>query len=656
MLKILFTILSFSYSIIVFCQETNLAETITNIAEELAADDSDPEGAVAYVERLNELAENPVKLNSAGENELSRLFFLTDFQIKALTDYIHSSGRIISVYELSNIPGFDRETTEMMIPFVSLENKTITDSDSIRWKSTSLTNLSVRSGGEEVKQTGSSWKILTKYKFNSGSFSGGITVEKDPGETFLSGDPPLPDFVSEHITYNGDGLIKRIILGDYSARFGQGTNINTGMQTAVSPASTGYMSVRNEIKPYTSTDENNFFRGLAVELALRNFALSLFYSNNCQDATLVASSDTSESYIAGFYTAGIHDTPSTQRKKDAISEQLLGLNLSFNLKTIRMGFTWSGERFSLPVKPEINNPADIFKFEGSSNSLYTFYYNCFIKRILVYGELTSNEFLKYAFVQGLSFRPSDRLTINLLTRNYNNGYTSFHGMGPGYRSATGNGKAILGNFTFEAAKHLFISGGCDFQDFKWLKYRCSSPSSAIRKELILKYIPADKLTIDASYNYRSAITDKPETTGIPDQLKTITKGIKVAVHYSFSENLTLATRIEYKRSYPTGSTGTLLLQDLNYRFRQLPASVWLRYCLFRTDSWDSRLYTYENDLLYSFSIPALSGEGSRSYIMVKWDIGEIAEIRLKYALTSPAENSTALLIRNELKIQFRVWF
>ena len=65
-------------------------------------------------------------------------------------------------------------------------------------------------------------------------------------------------------------LYRKVILGDYSARFGQGTNINTGISTGLSLTSQGYMSATNEIKPYTSTDENNFFRGIATVLSIKN--------------------------------------------------------------------------------------------------------------------------------------------------------------------------------------------------------------------------------------------------------------------------------------------------------------------------------------------------------------------------------------------------
>ena len=47
-------------------QETKLSESIISIAEELAADESDPEAVSVFIERLHELAENPVKINSSG--------------------------------------------------------------------------------------------------------------------------------------------------------------------------------------------------------------------------------------------------------------------------------------------------------------------------------------------------------------------------------------------------------------------------------------------------------------------------------------------------------------------------------------------------------------------------------------------------------------
>jgi len=639
-----------------FGQEVKLSEAIISIAEELAAEEDDPQAAESYIEKLQELADNPVKLNSSGEKEISRLFFLSDFQVKALVDYAHSSGKILSVFELSNIPGFDKETVETIIPFITLDNKINMNPDSARWRSTLLTNLCFKPGNNDTTSLGPPWKLLSKYKFSAGGFSGGLTIEKDPGEKLFSGIPPLPDFLSANLTYTGNGLLRRLIVGDYSARFGQGTNTNSGIRTGLSLSAPGYMSGSDDIRPYTSTDENNFFRGVAAVLSFKDLGISVFYSKKNSDATLGSSSGDSNDYIENFYLTGVHNTSSFLLKKDAVSEQTYGLNFSYNFDNVKVGLVWSENRFSLPIIPAGQGPKEVFNFKGDRNSLYTIYYNGFIKKILLYGELSVNEYYKYALVQGMSLRPSDRLTINFLYRNYGAGYVSFHGNGTGSSSSTGNSRGILGNFTFEAARHLFITGGSDIQIFPWLKYRNSSPSSGMKQEIRVRFLPTEKLTFEASYNYRFSTVDSTVKIGIPKQNKIITRSLKGSVKFSLLDNLTLGTRIDYKITNPPGSRGAALVQDLNFSLRQIPVTLWLRYCVFNTDTWDSRIYTYENDLLYSFSIPALSGEGSRSYIMAKWEISSFADLRVKYGITSMIESEMRVREIRELKIQLKVLF
>lgn len=152
------------------------------------------------------------------------------------------------------------------------------------------------------------------------------------------------------------------------------------------------------------------------------------------------------------------------------------------------------------------------------------------------------------------------------------------------------------------------------------------------------------------------MVDDLVTIGIPEQNQTINKCLKVSVRYSMYDNLIFDARIDYNVADPFGSKGMLLFQEINYRFRQVPLTLWFRYCLFNTDDWNSRIYTYENDLLYSFSIPALSGEGSRSYIMLKWKINKHSEMRIKYSITSLITNGVTIENTDEFKMQFKVWF
>ena len=144
MIKYIMIIILLFFSIKSFCQEGKLSEIITGIAEELASDESDPEATALFIEELHDLNEEPVNINSPDKTELSRLFFLTEFQIKALADYIRYSGKIVSPFEIANIPGFDSETAEIMIPFITLENKMSSYADSAIFRSSLLYNFSVK--------------------------------------------------------------------------------------------------------------------------------------------------------------------------------------------------------------------------------------------------------------------------------------------------------------------------------------------------------------------------------------------------------------------------------------------------------------------------------------------------------------------------------
>jgi hypothetical protein len=79
--------------------------------------------------------------------------------------------------------------------------------------------------------------------------------------------------------------------------------------------------------------------------------------------------------------------------------------------------------------------------------------------------------------------------------------------------------------------------------------------------------------------------------------------------------------------------GYLVSQDISYKPGKLPLAVSFRYALFNTDSYETRIYTYENDVLYGYSVPALEGSGIRCFLMISSSPWRFIEVWARYSQT-----------------------
>ncbi len=64
-----------------------------------------------------------------------------------------------------------------------------------------------------------------------------------------------------------------------------------------------------------------------------------------------------------------------------------------------------------------------------------------------------------------------------------------------------------------------------------------------------------------------------------------------------------------------------------------PYSGGIRLQYFETDSYNSRMYAYENDVLYSYSIPVFYDKGYRYYINLNYDLNERLSVWARFVQT-----------------------
>jgi hypothetical protein len=70
-----------------------------------------------------------------------------------------------------------------------------------------------------------------------------------------------------------------------------------------------------------------------------------------------------------------------------------------------------------------------------------------------------------------------------------------------------------------------------------------------------------------------------------------------------------------------------------YKPMLTPYAVVLRLQYFETDSYDARVYAYENDVLYNYSIPAFYDKGFRYYLTCNFDMNKRISFWLRWAQT-----------------------
>jgi hypothetical protein len=61
---------------------------------------------------------------------------------------------------------------------------------------------------------------------------------------------------------------------------------------------------------------------------------------------------------------------------------------------------------------------------------------------------------------------------------------------------------------------------------------------------------------------------------------------------------------------------------------------------FETGGYNSRIYAYENDVLYSYSIPAFFDKGYRYYFNINYDLKRNLSIWVRWAQTINSDKTT----------------
>ena len=649
-------------------QELVIKNAIENLTEksETEFDYSD------ILDEFIDLKEHPANLNDAEDTKkLLPLFLLNDLQYQNLRQYIDSNGILLSTQELLLIEGFDVQTINDLRAFATTQivkeidypklanilkygqhqfflryQRTLQTTDGYKNRTDSLINTNPNS-----KYLGNADKYYFKYKFKySHRMSANLVAEKDAGELFFENikNPVLDSLIGDKITKGFDfytaniymqnmGLVKQAVIGDYHLLFGQGLNMWTALSFGKSATAINIKKYEKGIKPNSSTDENKFLRGAALSINLHQWEVTTFYSQKKQDASDFLSPDDQEThFLKSLNGTGYHRTVNEILKKNAVEVQLFGCRLQYVNTFFKLGVTASHTKLDKEMLAQ-SAPYQYYQFKGSENTVLGGDYKFRLYMLHFFGEYSYQVNGSWAYLGGLSAILSNRFAIAMMYRNYQKDYINLFGAAFGENTQNTSEEGFYMGFNFQISPKLQLNAYSDIFRFSWLKYRINAPSYGSEYLAQLNYGYSPKVIMHFKLRYKAKMLNDPkEYQAISGLQKQEKYSIRYHITYEAHPQVTLKNRIEYQ-IYKTAAQGKqagfLIYQDITYKSKNNKLNISARFALFDVDDYDSRIYAYESDLLYVFSIPAYYNRGVRAYGMLSYKITNKLQFWMKLANT-----------------------
>ena len=557
------------------------------------------------LERLEEMREGlRPNLNDLSYETAINVLQLTDYQYYQLQLYIENFGQLYSIYEIPAIDGFSEEEMRRLAALTVIApppkqrptfRELLRNSKSVLW--VRYGQVLERQDGYDTTRTshydGSPPHLQFRYDFSIRQHFGfRIAGEKDAGEQFFRGNQKYGfDHYSGSVYARNIGLLKYAVLGDYRLNFGQGLVLGSSMMSGKGAGVAAMRRFSDGIRPVATTNEGQFFRGGALTIGNTHWSGSTFVG---------AVTETNRTAFGGAV--------SYRQARFTIGTQAICYGEYGDSAT-------NGEKWRSLLHPNRMN---------ASVS-----YQAIAGKVLLFGEVAVNEKGKPAVLQAVLIPVNPVFQMATLLRYYATGYQS--PMGSGFRTSSGD----CGEFGAYLTGHLVVSRNveadlyCDFYRLLWLSYLTDAPVQGMDAGAALTCRLARKSALQLRYQWRT----KPKNESDDSYMHRLVEQCRhrLRLQWTCTPLPWLDTKTETSMVLNKGPSdakrwykGILMYQDLAFNCRKPQLSFHLRLAYFDTDRYDERLYAYENDVYYAFTIGSYYYQGMRAYLLVRYKIRDFS--------------------------------
>lgn len=520
------------------------------------------------MERYADLFSSPLRINYASRSRLMESGLFSAYQVAVLLDYRGLSGDVLSLEELSSLDGFGHDFVSSLDCFISLDSNAAPGQSSL--SSGIMENrLTVKSGiRNTVDSIAPQGTYSMKYRLTAGeSFEAGVSLRSSYQEPHLP-----PGKLSFFVAYYGRKYPGKIVVGDYTLRFGQGLALWPGFSMNGLSSPDSFSRRPSGISPYNSYSGEGSFRGVAADFGKRRFNVSAFVSGLGLREMMEGGTDFSRDILYGANIGWYGLSGLVSVTGYAVSGLSEGIRKDFPAAVCS-----ADAAFSL-------RGADVF-----SEAAFDF-----IGRGI-------------AALAGFRTALSDGLQLAAMTRYYPASYSSeYSGAASGGSGCSNEYGASLA-LSHSDGKWMDIAGKTGFGSSE-KRFRGTFSADAVfspeprygvdTSSVQVKLLMVENIRISQAFAMTFRVSERYRTYGRPFRTD-----VRLDLKASFAVwSCNLRVNVLHCESVS-------FLSYLEGGYRNDRLSLWFRTGFFRVDNWNDRIYAYERDAPGNFNSPAYYGRG-----------------------------------------------
>ena len=586
-------------------------------------------------ELLCEREQHPLDINEAMREELEELTFLSEQQVEEIVEYLYHYGPMKSLNELIMIRSLDPDRRRLLTYFIYI------DDESKKAQFPALSSIAryarhevmatarvpfYERKGDDGKYQGYPYRHWLKYQLTYGDYvKAGVLGAQDAGEPFLAGKNRLGyDFYSFYLQLRNLGRLQSLVLGKYRVSMGMGLIANNSFGLGKVSMLQNLGRSTNTLRAHSSRSASNYLQGAAATFSIsKHLSASAFFSYRAMDATL-----NKDGTAATILTSGYHRTETELEKKNNLKNTTYGGNLRYQAQGLHAGVNVIATHLNRELKPNTSvlyrqHYAQGFDFLNVSAD-----YGYVSHRFSANGETAMNKDGALATINSLSLQLNSEWSLMALQRFYSFRYTSLYARCFSDGGSVQNESGLYLGLTWQPSPRLKVMAYGDYAYFPWAKYQVSLSSHSWDYLLQLSYTYRH-WTFGGRYRLRLRQRDNEAKDGLMQ--RTEHRG-RLSADYDSEGKWSSRTQVDFGyTSFKQRDAGLMVSESLGLTLRWLRLNGGFGY--FKTDSYDSRVYLYEQGPLYTYSFAQFYGEGIRYWLMARANVGKRLMLTAKLGIT-----------------------